>query len=113
MRNSRTVKVRAGAMLEVIRIAAAADADVGALWARIQTEFHDNQRAIVQSLADKEALAAGLDVDGGTDILWALNHPNRYALLAGERGWPPERYEQWLGDLLCSQLLGAGARGTR
>jgi AcrR family transcriptional regulator len=108
MRNSLVVKVRAGAMLDVIRSAAPADADIGALWSRIQTEFHDNQRAIVQSLADKGALAAGLDVAAAADILWALNHPSLYSLLAGERGWSPERYEEWLGDLLCSQLLRSG-----
>jgi AcrR family transcriptional regulator len=104
-RNSRIVKVRAGAMLEVIRSAAPGDPDIGALWSRIQAEFHDNQRAIVQSIADKRALAAGLDVSGAADILWALNHPNLYALLVGERGWSPERYERWLGDLFCAQLL--------
>jgi AcrR family transcriptional regulator len=112
VRNSRTVKVRAGAILEVIREAASADPDIAALWARIQTEFHDNQRAIVQSLADKGALAAGLDVADATDILWTLNHPNLYALLAGARGWSPERYEHWLGDLLCSQLLNNNAPAT-
>ena len=105
MRNSRIVKLRAGAMLEVIRNAAVADADIALLWARIQTEFHGNQRAVVQSLADKGALADDLDVDGAADILWALNHPAFYVLLAGERGWSPEHYERWLGDLLCSQLL--------
>jgi AcrR family transcriptional regulator len=113
MHNSRLVKVRAGAVLDVIRSAASADRDIGVLWARIQTEFHDNQRAIVQSLADSGALADGLDVPRAADILWALNHPNLYALLAGERGWSPERYEQWLGDLLCSQLLSDGAPQTR
>jgi hypothetical protein len=100
-------------MLEVIRSAASGDRDIGALWSRIQTEFHDNQRAIVQSIAAKGALAPELDVATATDILWALNHPNLYALLAGERGWSPERYEQWLGDLLCSQLLSDGARENR
>jgi AcrR family transcriptional regulator len=113
MRNSLIVKTGAGGMLEVIRSAASADPEIGALWARIQTEFHDNQRAIVQSIADKRALAASLDVAAATDILWALNHPNLYALLAGERGWSPERYERWLGDLLCSQLLSDEARENR
>jgi AcrR family transcriptional regulator len=110
MRNSLIVKTRAGRMLDVIHSAASADPEIGSLWARIQTEFHDNQRAIVQSIADKQALAAHLDVAGATDILWALNHPNLYTLLAGERAWSPERYEQWLGDLLCSQLLRATPR---
>jgi AcrR family transcriptional regulator len=113
MRNSRMVKARAGAMLEVIRSAASGDRDIGALWSRIQTEFHDNQRAIVESIAAKGALTADLDVAAAADILWALNHPNLYALLAGERGWSPERYEQWPGDLLCSQLLSDGARENR
>ena len=105
MRNSLIVKTRAGTMLEVIRSAASADRDSAALWTRIQTEFYDNQRAIVQSIADKKALSPHLDVAGATDILWALNHPNLYMLLAGERDWSPERYEQWLGDLLFSQIL--------
>jgi AcrR family transcriptional regulator len=113
MRNSRTVKVRAGAMLEVIRSATSGEPDIGALWSRIQTEFHDNQRAIVESIAAKGALTADLDVAAAADILWALNHPNLYALLAGERGWSPERYEQWVGDLLCSQLLTDTARTDR
>jgi AcrR family transcriptional regulator len=109
IRNSLIVKTRAGKMLDVIRSAASADPEIGSLWARIQTEFHDNQRAIVQSIADKQALGTHLDVASATDILWALNHPNLYMLLAGERGWSPERYEHWLSDLLCAQIL----RGPR
>jgi AcrR family transcriptional regulator len=105
-RNSRIVKVRAGAMLEVIRSAASGDPDIGALWSRIQAQFHDNQRAVVQSIADKGALAAGLDVAGATDVLWALNHPYVYQLLVGERGWTPAQYESWLGDATSAELLG-------
>jgi AcrR family transcriptional regulator len=105
MRNSVVVKNRAGAMLEVIRDAGSVDPDIGVLWARIQVEFHYNQRAVVQSIADKGALNHGLDVAAAADILWTLNHPNVYALLVGERGWSAERYERWLGDLLCAELL--------
>lgn len=112
MRNSIMVKRRSGAMLEVIRDAASLDPDIGALWARIQGEFHDNQRAVVQSIADNHALAPGLDVGTATDILWALNHPSLYALLVGQRGWSPERYEHWLGDLLSEQLLAPDAAPT-
>src|SRR6266705_6930967 len=49
-RTSRTVKERAGQMLRVIRSAAPVDPDIAALWGRIQGEFHDNQRVIVESL---------------------------------------------------------------
>ena len=104
-RNSLVVKTRAGAILEVIRDASSSDPEIAALWGRIQTEFHDNQRAIVQSIAEKHALAPELDVASATDILWALNHPTLYSLLIRERHWSTKRYERWLADLFCAQLL--------
>jgi AcrR family transcriptional regulator len=104
--NSRVVKLRIAGLLEVIRSAAPVDPDIAALWKRIGTEFHANQRVIVESVDEKKALAPGLDVERATDILWTLIHPNLWQLLVGERGWTPEQYEQWLGDAICAQLLG-------
>jgi hypothetical protein len=104
-RNARAARDRFGPLLEVIRTGAPSDPDIGALWARIQSEFHDNQRAIVETLDERDALKKSLDVEAATDLLWTLNHPSVYQLLVGERGWTPERYEKWLGDVLCSQLL--------
>jgi AcrR family transcriptional regulator len=107
--NSGAVKTRAGALMGVIRSAAPADPDIEALWSRIQTDFYDHQRPIVESLSAKNALRQGLDVSRATDILWTLNHPDVWRLLVGERGWSPEPYEQWFGDTSCSQLLNGGA----
>ena len=104
-RNARMVKTRVGRLLGVIRAAAPADADVAALWDRIQTDFYENQHAIVERLHASGALKPGLDVRGVTDVVWTLNHPVVWLLLFGERGWAPQRFERWLGDALCSQLL--------
>lgn len=104
-RNSRIVKERTGTLLEILRSAAPADAELDALWTRIQAEFYENQRSIVDQLQKNNALRLGLDVDRGADILWTLNHSNLYRLLVGDRGWTPEQYEEWLGDAFCSQLL--------
>jgi AcrR family transcriptional regulator len=106
-RNSRAVKTRIAGMLKVIRDAAPVDRDIEALWQRIQTEFHANQRVIVERLAERKALRRGLGVDRATDILWTLNHPDVWQLLVAERGWTPEQYEQWFGDTACAQLLRA------
>jgi hypothetical protein len=102
---SRAVKTRIGALLQVIRGAAPTDADIAALWDLIQTDFYDNQRAIVEQLHHTRSLRPDLDVTRATDILWTLNHPDVWQLLVGARGWTPEQYEQWFGDTACAQLL--------
>jgi AcrR family transcriptional regulator len=103
--NSRIVKERAGAVLGVIRSAAATDADAGELWARIQSDFHDNQRAIVEALHARKALRRGLSVARAADVLWTLNHPDLWLLLVGERGWTPREWERWFAEAVRSQLL--------
>jgi AcrR family transcriptional regulator len=105
-RNSRMVKERAGGILEVLRGAASTDVEFGELWTRIQTEFYENQRSIVEVLDRKGALRPGLDADRAADVLWTLNHPNLYRLLVAERGWSPDEYEAWLAEALCRELLG-------
>ena len=104
-RNSREGKLRVAAIAEVIRSAAPLDAEIDALWRRINTEYHDNQRAIVQSINDKRALHPDLDVQRATDILWTINHPNTWQLLVTQRGWTPEQYENWAADTAITQLL--------
>jgi AcrR family transcriptional regulator len=104
--NARAVKLRIAALIDVIRGAAPSDPDIDALWRRINDDFHTNQRAIVESLDEKNALRPGLDVDRATDMLWSINFSNLWQLLVGERHWSPEEYEQWVGDLACTQLLG-------
>jgi AcrR family transcriptional regulator len=102
--HSVVVKQRIGPILRVIRSAAVVDTDGAALWQLIQTDFHANQRAIVQSLHATGGLRTDLDVDRATDILWALNHPDVWLLFV-DRGWTPEAFEAWFADTLVHQLL--------
>jgi AcrR family transcriptional regulator len=104
-RNSRAVKARIGRLLQVIRDAAPTEPDAQALWTLIETDFYDNQRQIVVTLHRDKALRRGLDVTRASDILWTLNHPEVWHLLVDERGWTHDRYERWLADTTCAQLL--------
>ena len=103
-RNSRVVKERAGALMEVIRTAAPSDPDIEELWDRIQTDFYDNQRSILKLVQGRGGLAPGLDLRRATDVLWTLNHPDVYRLLVKERGWSPARYERWLVQIVNYDL---------
>jgi AcrR family transcriptional regulator len=105
-RNSRVVKERIGGVLQVIRNAAPIDEDIAALWARIETEFHANQRAIVESMGVRDA-------DRATDILWTLNHPDVWHLLVDQRGWTAEQWQRWFVDAARAQLLQERKDGRR
>jgi AcrR family transcriptional regulator len=110
---SRTVKERVGGMFEVIRSAAPVDPDISELWGRIESEFYDNQRAIVEALQASRGLRRGLDPDRATDILWSLNHPDVWVLLVGKRGWSADAFEVWLRETLSGQLLQPRPQASR
>lgn len=98
-------KRRIGALHEVIRAGAPVDPDVGALWDRIQTEFRENQRNIIASIAQKDALKPNLDVEHAADILWTINHGDLWQHLVIRRGWSHEQFERWLADTFQTLLL--------
>jgi hypothetical protein len=102
---SRRIKSRSGALLEMIRAAAPADPEIATLWSDIETKLLDVQRSIVEQLHATGSLASSLDVTRATGVLWTLNHPAVWQLLVVGRGWTDEQYERWLGDAFCSQLL--------
>lgn len=102
---SRRVKGRIAPMIEAIRAAAPADAEIAALWERMQSEFLDNQRQTIRALRSKGRLRAELTEVEAADVLYTLNHPTLYHMLVVRQGWSPERYERWLTRTLIDQLL--------
>jgi AcrR family transcriptional regulator len=112
VQNAKVVRARIGPLLDVIRDAAPTEPEIADLWARIQAEFYENQRAVIEDLHRTRALRRRLDVARATDILWTLNHPDVYRLLVSHSGWTPDDHEKWLADILCEQLLNGGARSS-
>ena len=110
VQNAKVVRGRIGPLLDVIRDAAPTEPELASLWERIQLEFYENQRAVVEDLHRRKALRSGLDVARASDILWTLNHPDVYRLVVSRRGWTPDEHEAWLADLLCDQLLDGNRR---
>jgi AcrR family transcriptional regulator len=91
-------------MLDVTLIhleAARADPEIAEVTARI---LGNRERAYRTHL---EAIAAPLrgSVDDALDVYITLLQPENYRSLVAERGWSPDRYEQWLGDALVRECL--------
>ena len=102
---SRRVKSRSGALLEVVRNAAMTDPEIAPLWRDIETKLLRVQRAIVDQLGETKSLRAGLTARAAADVLWTLNHPTVWHLVVRERRWSPTQYEMWLHDAFCLHLL--------
>ena len=46
-----------------------------------------------------------MDRDQAVDTFYTLMHWRLYIRLVEERGWTPDSFEAWLGDLLVGTLL--------
>jgi AcrR family transcriptional regulator len=92
----------------VVRIlvsAAGSDPGAAALLAEQTRHRQQGQAQIARRLAQAGALRPKLRERDAADIIHALMSPEVYLLLVGDRGWRPERYEQWLKQILIDQLL--------
>jgi AcrR family transcriptional regulator len=89
----------------VIRGAALSDAELAAFWVQIEQGRWDGPAHIAPVLAASGALRPGLSADQAADIIYGLTTADVYESLVQRRGWTPQLYEQWLGDMLCAAVL--------
>ena len=90
---------------DIIRGAAAVDADVAALRARVQESRFQSMRTFVSWVAANGQLRDGLTEEDAATIVWTLTSPEVHGLLRVARGWSAERYAAWLGESLTRVLL--------
>jgi AcrR family transcriptional regulator len=90
---------------DIIRGAAAVDADVAALRAKMQESRYQSMREFVSWVAANGPLRDGLTEEDAATILWTLTSPEVHGLLRAARGWPAERYTAWLRESLTRILL--------
>jgi AcrR family transcriptional regulator len=101
-RNARRLYDRAGRLLETVRIAAAADETIAALWRTINEDRVKRSRTTAKRLATKTRLRASIPSTART--LWALTLPEIYVLQVHHGDLRPDQYERWLADLLLSAI---------
>ena len=112
-RNDRMINERVAALHEAVRNASATDNDIADLYATLQQQRLTGARITIDALASLGPLRDGLDVDAATDILWTLKDPALWTALVTNRGWPAERYQEWLADTMQDSLLPAPANRRR
>ena len=98
------INQRTNDIYRVLVSAAGSDPAAGELLGEIRQERDRGQGQIARSIARAHALKPGLRERDAADVIHALMSPEVYRLLVGDRGWTPERYQQWLATTLTQQL---------
>ncbi|HXI96569.1 MAG TPA: helix-turn-helix domain-containing protein [Candidatus Acidoferrum sp.] len=96
---------RARPVDDIIRGAAAVDADIAAFRSEAQAYRYRNMRKLASWLRANGPLRAGLTEDDAAAITWTMASPEVHGMLRGARGWTAERYTTWLKDSLTRILL--------
>jgi AcrR family transcriptional regulator len=97
-RNMCRISGRAALVLRALEIAASIDADAAEVWARFQHQRRVGLNEFAVTLAQKTS-ALRCDVDTITDTMWTLA-PDAYLRLVHDAGWPVDRFQAWLAELL-------------
>lgn len=95
---------RTSDVYRVLVSAAGSDPAAAELLGEIRQQRDQGQSRIARVLARAHALKAGLKERDAADLIHALMSPEMYVLFVADRGWTPERYEQWLASTLIQQL---------
>lgn len=105
------INARSSDVYRILSSASGSDPAAAVLLAEYQRQRSDGQGRIARSLARARALRPGLRERDAADLVHALMSPELYRLLVIDRGWTPERYEQWLAGTLVDQLISPSPAG--
>src|SRR5690349_4077037 len=90
------INQRTSDVYRVLVSAAGSDPAAAELLGEIRQQRDQGQGRIARSLSRAHALKPGLRERDATDLIHALMSPELYHLLVGDRGWTPDRYQEWL-----------------
>jgi AcrR family transcriptional regulator len=66
---------------------------------------YERQEVMIISLRDAGRLLPELNYATARDIFWMLTGSDVYRMLVRDRGWSPQKYQDWLADTLVKSLL--------
>lgn len=86
-------------------LAALGEPEVREAWQRIVVGRREGMRRIIELMASRHELRAGLEPALAMDILFGLHRHELYVAFTTEAGWTFDRYRAWTFVTLCQQLL--------
>ena len=99
-RQQRSAKVQV-----LIRDGGHTDQTLAALWRQLLAERLTGMTMLGRHLIESGQLREGIELDEVRDVLWTCTAVELYELLVVERGWPLDRYAEWIGHAIAAALV--------
>jgi AcrR family transcriptional regulator len=99
-RQQRSAKVQI-----LIRDGGHTDEGLVALWQQLLAERLTGMTMLGRHLIESGQLREGIELDEVRDVLWTYTAVELYELLVLERGWPLDRYANWIGQAMTAALV--------
>lgn len=102
----RHIHPRLAPLVRRLRDASSARPELAKLWREIAERRRRNMETFSEDLVATGDLRADLDRQELADVLWTMSAPELYLLLVEERGWSPDRFENWVAETWQRLFLG-------
>jgi AcrR family transcriptional regulator len=104
-KDMRAVSERYMGLLDVMRVTAAADPDVGSFLAEAERGRYAGPAHIAHTLAERGVLADGLTAQRAADIMYAVTTYDVFRSLIRDRDWSGQEAQDWVARSLATLLL--------
>jgi AcrR family transcriptional regulator len=102
------VAPRVAPILLLVRAAANADPEMAGLQSELNTQRLERMTHNALNLAASGALRDDMTVEHAAEIMWTYSSPELYELLVLTRGWPLDRYGEFIANAMIAAFLASG-----
>ena len=104
-RSARQIHDAQSATFDLLRGAGVVAPELARLEQQRERLRYERQEIMIMLLRDAGRLRPELNYGTARDIFWMLTGRDVYRMLVRERGWSPQKYQDWLADNLVHSLL--------
>ena len=104
-RIARQIHEAQSATFDLLRGAGVVTPELAKLEQQREDLRYERQEIMIHSLREAGRLQPGLDDASARDIFWMFTGRDVYRMLVRERGWPAQKYQDWLAGTLVRSLL--------
>ncbi len=104
-RIARQIHEAQSATFDVLRGAGVVAPELAKLEQHREHLRRERQEKMIILLRDAKRLRPELNYESARDILWMFTGRDVYRMLVRERGWSPQKYQDWLAEMLIAALL--------